>query len=264
MNDVVILPSGVDGALWDTASRVGEVGFRGASLRIEVRQDSDVLFPSDCGLSLLATLSGANAIPVRGQNVLDIGCGCGIYSVAMLSDGAAAVTALDINPAALIATQHNALLNGLLDSRLTCVGKGISDYTAEPFDLVITNPPHLPAGAAYDEETGIKQALIGGEDGRLLYDQIITRAPDIIARDGILLFAHSSLAGIPLTIAKMARHGFAHRVLSTFELDIPLRSYATHAEDIQRSLAVLKRQGRADYHENRFTVQSLAFSRAWT
>lgn len=50
---------------------------------------------------------------VRGQHVLDLGTGCGIVAIAAVKAGAAAVTAVDIDPLAAIAARLNTEANGV-------------------------------------------------------------------------------------------------------------------------------------------------------
>lgn len=69
---------------------------------------------------MVAEWIGSDPAPIRGKNVLDFGCGCGIAGIAALHAGAARVTANDIDPVALEFTRRNARANGLapaLDDR---------------------------------------------------------------------------------------------------------------------------------------------------
>lgn len=50
---------------------------------------------------------------VSGRSVLDIGCGSGLVAMAAAKAGARAVTAIDIDPYAIIATQLNAAANNV-------------------------------------------------------------------------------------------------------------------------------------------------------
>jgi ribosomal protein L11 methyltransferase len=51
--------------------------------------------------------------PLTGATVLDVGCGSGVLSLVAAACGAAAVEAIDIEPAAVAATLANAGVNGL-------------------------------------------------------------------------------------------------------------------------------------------------------
>ena len=71
---------------------------------------------------------------LSGQTVMDFGCGSGILGVAAGCLGASQVTGLDIDPQALIATDHNATLNDLVVETL------LPDQTPScTFDVVVAN-----------------------------------------------------------------------------------------------------------------------------
>ena len=77
-----------------------------------------------------------------GRRMLDVGCGSGVLSVAAARFGAADVVAVDIEPAAIVATADNAARNGVASqvvASLTPV-----ESVAGTFDLVAAN---IGAGA---------------------------------------------------------------------------------------------------------------------
>jgi ribosomal protein L11 methyltransferase len=65
--------------------------------------------------------------------VLDYGCGSGILAIAAALHGAAAVTAVDIDPAAVQATRANAQANGV------ALQAGLPDLAAGSYDVVLAN-----------------------------------------------------------------------------------------------------------------------------
>ncbi len=79
-------------------------------------------------------LEWLSANPPVSQTVMDFGCGSGILSVAAGCLGASQITGLDIDPQALIATEHNASLNHLVVE--TLLPDQISSRT---FDVLIAN-----------------------------------------------------------------------------------------------------------------------------
>jgi release factor glutamine methyltransferase len=91
------------------------------------------------GEFLVQQLARPDLLP-RGSSVLDLGSGSGAAGVAAAKRGCA-VTAVDINPAAVRCTRINALLNDVeIDARQ---GDLFSPLMAtERFDIVLFNPPY--------------------------------------------------------------------------------------------------------------------------
>ncbi|MEU6539779.1 methyltransferase [Streptomyces sp. NPDC047000] len=257
-----VLPAGENGSLWETRPSCGIVGFRGLRLRLMVEDPAEVLFPTDCGLSLLAALDGAGAPDLKGVDALDLGAGSGLYSVALLAAGAERVTALDINPASAAQTTANVMANGLDAARLTCVTAPLEEYApAERFDLVITNPPHLPHDPSYARGDGLETALVAHRGGRAMYDAVVERVDTLLAPGGTLLMAHSSLADIPRTVTDLTRRGYTCDTLEISEMDIPLLAYAEHQDTMLTLLKERRAEGRAEFDGLRFTVHALMFRR---
>ncbi|MFJ9608422.1 50S ribosomal protein L11 methyltransferase [Kitasatospora sp. NPDC101176] len=256
------LPAGQSGSLWQSRPSCGIFEFRGMRLQLAVEDPAEVLFPTDCGLSLIAALNGDDAPDLNGVNALDIGAGSGLYSVALLAAGAKRVTALDINPASAAQTVANVLTNGLDATRLTCVTSPVEDYAPHgTFDLVITNPPHLPHDPGYARGDGLETALVAKEGGRAMYDAVVERMDTLLAPGGILLMAHSSLADIPRTVAQLTGRGYETHTLEIVEMDIPLLTYAEHKDTMLGLLKERRAAGRADFDGSRFTVHALMFRR---
>lgn len=75
-----------------------------------------------------------------GARVLDLGCGSGILSIAAAKLGAAQVLALDIDPVAVEAAQHNVEQNGVGDKVMVQQGSLETVVTSSRrFDLVVAN-----------------------------------------------------------------------------------------------------------------------------
>ena len=70
------------------------------------------------------------------QYVIDYGCGSGLLGLAALKLGAQHVSAVDIDEQALLATQNNALNNGITATQLTV---GQPELLQTPVDLIIAN-----------------------------------------------------------------------------------------------------------------------------
>jgi ribosomal protein L11 methyltransferase len=75
-----------------------------------------------------------HAPPLKGQRVLDYGCGSGILAIGAAMHGAAAVDAVDIDPAAVQATQANARDNQVQLQRV-----GLPDEARGEYGVVLAN-----------------------------------------------------------------------------------------------------------------------------
>ena len=85
--------------------------------------------------------------PMKGQSIIDYGCGSGILAIAALLLGAELAICVDNDPQALIATSANAEQNGIDASKLvTCLPEALDDTLQQQFgsakhgcDLVMAN-----------------------------------------------------------------------------------------------------------------------------
>ncbi|MGL6108601.1 MAG: 50S ribosomal protein L11 methyltransferase [Rubrivivax sp.] len=75
----------------------------------------------------------AETLPAPGARVLDYGCGSGILAIGAALHGAMSIDAVDIDPAAVQATQANALANGV------SLGAGLPESAGGRYSLVLAN-----------------------------------------------------------------------------------------------------------------------------
>jgi ribosomal protein L11 methyltransferase len=80
---------------------------------VVVRLDPGLAFGTGTHPTTALCLQILESLPVAGRSVIDYGCGSGILGIAALKLGAAHVTAVDLDPQALLATRDNALRNGV-------------------------------------------------------------------------------------------------------------------------------------------------------
>jgi ribosomal protein L11 methyltransferase len=80
---------------------------------VVVRLDPGLAFGTGTHPTTALCLQILDSLPVAGRSVLDYGCGSGILGIAALKLGAAHVTAVDLDPQALLATRENAIRNGV-------------------------------------------------------------------------------------------------------------------------------------------------------
>lgn len=75
----------------------------------------------------------------NGDEVLDIGCGSGILSIATLLLGAKSALGVDIDSLAVKTAKENAKQNGFAEDHFTAVQGNLSDKVSGKFDIVVAN-----------------------------------------------------------------------------------------------------------------------------
>ena len=105
-------------------------------------------------------------VVVTGCRVLDVGCGSGVLAIAACHFGAAHCVGIDISPAAVPTTEHNARINGVADR----VGVSTTPLAAieSTFEVVVAN---ILAPALIDLAADLRRALAA--DGTLIISGIL-------------------------------------------------------------------------------------------
>lgn len=101
-----------------------------------------------------------------GCRVLDVGCGSGVLAIAACRFGASQAVGIDISPAAVPTTEHNARINGVLD-RVVAFTTPLAEIEAT-FDVVIAN---ILAPALIDLAVDLRRVL--ANDGTLIISGIL-------------------------------------------------------------------------------------------
>jgi release factor glutamine methyltransferase len=161
----------------------------------------------DTSFLIDAMLRGDRA---RGRTVLDVGTGSGALAIAAAHAGAAAVTAVDLSLRSVLATWLNSRLHGV-----PMVVRRSDLFAAVPgrrFDLVLTNPPYVPAQSGLLPRHRAARCWDAGPDGRLLLDRICAGAPGVLSDDGALLLVQSELSGEQATLDHLADAGLSATV----------------------------------------------------
>lgn len=143
------------------------------------------------GMTTLILHRLLNELPAA--SVLDLGCGAASLAIAAARRGARA-TAADISPRALAVAAFNARLNG---AELELVlGDGVAPLGGRAFDLVLSQPPYLPAPEGEPEAT----YLHGGRWGDELAMRFVAGAARVLAPGGVAALHFDSLVrpGEPL------------------------------------------------------------------
>lgn len=154
---------------------------------------------------LLADLLAEHVRP--GASVLDLCTGSGVLAVAAARAGAGDVTGVDVSRRATWTARINGRLNRVRVNG--ACGNLFDAVRGRRFDLIVSNPPYLPARTDELPERGPARAWDAGRDGRGVLDRILERARDHLRPAGALLVVHSSVCGESATIAAMQRSGLA-------------------------------------------------------
>jgi release factor glutamine methyltransferase len=124
-----------------------------------------------------------------GARVLDLCTGSGAVAIAAALRGAS-VTAVDVSRRALLSVRLNARLNGV---RVRVRHGDLFDAVrGERFDLIVANPPYLPAEDDALPARGRARAWDAGRDGRALLDPLCAAAAAHLKLGGAILIVHSS------------------------------------------------------------------------
>ncbi|MDI2125419.1 HemK2/MTQ2 family protein methyltransferase [Yinghuangia seranimata] len=148
------------------------------------------------------------------RRVLDVGTGTGAVALAAARAGGAdcRVTAIDVSRRAVWAAR----LNGLRRRNLVRVRRGdlLEPVAEERFDLVLANPPYVPAPAQSAPERGPERSWDAGQDGRLLLDRLCRAVPDVLGPGGTVLVVQSALSGVGRTLRLLRAAGLRARVVA--------------------------------------------------
>jgi release factor glutamine methyltransferase len=142
---------------------------------------------------------------LAGGAVLDVCTGSGALATAAALAGARSVTAVDVSARAVLAARINARLNGVQVEVLR--GSLLDPVPGRRFDVIVSNPPYLPAERDAVPARGRARHTEAGVDGRVLLDRLINAAPAHLTPGGVLLVTHSSVNGEEPTLERMRAAG---------------------------------------------------------
>ncbi|MFF3775599.1 HemK2/MTQ2 family protein methyltransferase [Streptomyces sp. NPDC002232] len=141
--------------------------------------------------------------------VLEIGTGTGALALNAARRGAD-VTAVDVSWSAVVTARLNALLQRLPLSVLH--GDFVARTAGRRYDLIVTNPPYVPAPAAHLPSRGPERAWDAGPDGRMVIDRICAHASALLGPGGVLLMVHSAMSSAERTLDRLTRAGLSATV----------------------------------------------------
>ena len=125
--------------------------------------------------------------------IVDLCTGSGAIAIALASAiPAADITATDLSNAALMIAHENAQRNSV-ESRIRFLeGDLLEPVTGERFDLLVSNPPYVPAIERESMSVEVRDhepalALFAGVDGLDIYRRLISGAPEVLVPGGFIV-----------------------------------------------------------------------------
>jgi release factor glutamine methyltransferase len=160
--------------------------------------------------------SALQAQPIQGTTVADLCTGSGALAIVAAQAGAARVVAVDVSRRAALAARVNARINARADGCRVEVRRGdlFGALRGERFDVIVCNPPYVPAATDALPRHRPTTPLDGGTDGRALLDRLCREAPAHLRRGGTLLIVHSSVCGVEKTCERLAERHLEARVVT--------------------------------------------------
>lgn len=238
------LPPGFDAALEESVQRremreplqliLGYAPFRRISL--EVRAGVFIPRPeTEVGIDAVHGWWAGRGTPSASFTALDLCCGSGTLAAGLVDEFPTAIVhACDINPDAVglartnlarldpSARAHVAHAGVPLDAAehsgewlLAAIGADPEKFRAGAIDLVISNPPYIPAGAIprqvevldYDPHESLYG---GGEDGTATPSAVIAFAARVLADGGLLVMEHADVQGARMRSLAAQTGAFDH------------------------------------------------------
>lgn len=191
--------------------------------------------PSDA--ALLGGVMARDGSGLRGREALDLCSGSGILGLTAAKLGARA-TAIDLSRRAVLNARLNARLNRLQLEVLR--GDLFSPVEGRRFDLIVSNPPYIPAPPG-TSTNGAARAWDAGPDGRALLDPICDEAAAHLRPGGRILLVHSSLSDPAESERRFAAAGLTTRIAAEHEGE--LGPVGREREDYLRSIGVVADDG---------------------
>ncbi len=146
-----------------------------------------------------------------GCSVLDVGAGTGALAIEAGLAGAARVTAVDLSRRSAFASWLNSHLRGI--PATVRRGDLFSPVTSDRFDLVLANPPYMPAASGRLPRHRMARCWDAGPNGRNLLDRICAEVPSVLNEDGSLLLVQSQLAGEEATLHRLEKANLSSGVV---------------------------------------------------
>ena len=167
---------------------VGRAAFRHLDLLVDPR----VLIPRPETEELVQIVLDW-AADRSGLDALDVGTGSGCIALSLLAEGPfERVVATDVSAEALEVARLNAEGAEVSEGWECREGAGLSPVLeGERFDVVVSNPPYVPARDSADLQPEVRDwepagALFAGDDGLSVLDALVASSADVLRSGGLM------------------------------------------------------------------------------
>jgi len=149
----------------------------------------------------------------EGEQVLDMGTGCGILGI-IAAKKASEVVAVDINPYAVRCIRENAKRNNVRSKMVFIQGDLFAPLSEKAkFDVILFNAPYLPT-EENEAHSWIGHAWAGGATGREIIDRFIPEASKHLKPTGHILLMQSTLSCVDKTLTTFKKYGLEANVIA--------------------------------------------------
>jgi len=198
---------------------LGQAEFYGLTFKVT----PDVLIPRpETELLVDTIIEYLRQFPVEKPEILDIGTGSGCIAITLKHQvPAAAVTAVDISPAALEIARENARMHGVEIEWIAGDGIRFLAETSSKYHVIVSNPPYIaekewaslqPEVQQYEP----RQALVSGSTGLEFYERVIPLARSRLLPGGRLVMEIGYNQGKAVS-QLMKTHGFRHELKQDYQ-----------------------------------------------
>ncbi|MFL1377043.1 MULTISPECIES: HemK2/MTQ2 family protein methyltransferase [unclassified Nocardiopsis] len=149
---------------------------------------------------------------VAGRSVLDVGSGTGAVGIEAFRAGAASLTSVDLSRRSALTSWFNSRLHGV-PATVRC-GDLFAPVSPRRFDLVLANPPYMPAVGPRPPRHRMARCWDAGPDGRFLLDRICAGVASVLNDGGVLLLVQSEFADERATVDRLTQAGLVPAVLA--------------------------------------------------